>query len=164
MEQQDDKQEAHFKKLIGETGTDAPSDAFTRAVMRRVHEESAFRALVETNIAEVPSASFSSAIIAHIQAARPTTTPKPVISRRVWYWIAAAWAALIAAAFSVPGNEQPGFWGKLNGMMVSNQVFVQKFSAIPQPVILTIIGLSCLMLLDYFLRNNWMVLNKTARS
>lgn len=164
MEQQDDKQEAHFKKLIGETGTDAPSDAFTRTVMRRVHEEAAFRTLVQTNIAEVPSASFSSAIIAQIQATRPTATPKPVISRQVWYWIAAAWAALITAAFFVSGNEQPRFWVKLNGMMVSNQVFVQKFSAIPQPVILTIIGLSCLMLLDYFLRNNWMALNKTARS
>lgn len=164
MEQQDDKQEAHFKKLIDETGTDAPSDAFTRTVMRRVHEEAAFRALVRTNVAEVPSASFRSAIIAQIQAAQPTATPKPVISRQVWYWIAAAWATLITAALFVSGNEQSEFWGKVNGMMVSNQVFTQKFSDIPQPVILTIIGLSCLMLLDYFLRNKWMMLNKTARS
>lgn len=164
MEQQDDKQEAHFKKLIGETGTDAPSDAFTRAVMGRVHEEAAFRALVQTNVADAPSPAFSTAIIAQIQATRPAAAPKPVISRQIWYWIAAAWAALIIASFFVPGNDQPAFWSKVNGMMVSNQVFNQKFSAIPQPVILTIIGLSCLMLLDYFLRNKWMLLNKTARS
>jgi hypothetical protein len=164
MEQQDDKQEAHFKKLIGGTGTDSPSGAFTRAVMQRVHEEAAFRMLLQDNGAEVPSPAFSSDIIAQIQASRAIATPKPVIARHVWYWIAAAWAALIVASFFVPGNEQSELWGKVNGMMVSNQVFIQKFSAIPQPVILTIIALSCLMLVDYFLRNKWLLLSKTARS
>lgn len=164
MEEQDDKQEAHFKKLIGETGTDAPSDAFTLAVMGRVHEEAAFRTLMQTNLADIPSPAFRTAIIEQIQATRPAAAPKPVISRQVWYWIATAWAALIVASFFVPGNDQPAFWSKVNGMMVSNQVFNQKFSTIPQPVVLTIIGLSFLMLLDYFLRNKWMLLNKTARS
>ncbi|MBO9613969.1 MAG: hypothetical protein J7619_14795 [Dyadobacter sp.] len=164
MEQQDDKQEAHFKKLIGGISTDAPSDAFTRAVMQRVHEEATFRTLVQNNVIEAPSQAFSSGIIAQIQASSTAVSAKPVISRNVWYWLAAAWAALIVAAFFVPGNEQSALWGKLNGVIVSNQVFIQKFLVIPQPVILTIIGLSGLMLLDYFLRDKWMLLNKMARS
>lgn len=164
MEQQDDKQEAHFKKLIGEAGTDAPSDGFTRAVMQRVHEEAAFRALVQHDAIEAPSQAFSNSIIAQIQATQTAAKPKPIIARYAWYWIAAAWAALIVASFFVPGNEQSEVWARVNGMMVSNQVFIQKFSAIPQPVLLTIIGLSCLIMLDYFLRNKWLLINKTARS
>lgn len=165
MEPMDDKQEEHFKKLIRETGGDAPSDAFTRAVMQRVHEEAAFRALVQQNAVDLAPKAFGKEVMAQIQASQKVAAPKPVISRRTWYWVAAAWAALIVACFFLPGNEpQSAFSSKLNGLVISNQAFSQKFSTIPQPVMLTIIGLSCLVLLDYFLRNKWMLLNKTARS
>jgi hypothetical protein len=165
MEPMDDKQEEHFKKLIRETGADTPSDAFTRAVMRHVREEAAFHALVQQNAVDLAPKAFSGDIMAQIRASRKVVAPKPVIARRTWYWIAAAWAALIIACFFLPGNEpQFAFSDKLNGLMISNQVFNQKFSTIPQPVMLTVIGLSCLVLLDYFLRNKWMLLNKTARS
>lgn len=161
----DDRQEGHFKKLIRETGGDTPSDAFTRAVMQHVREEAAFHALVQRNAVDLTPNAFSSEVIAQIQASRKAVAPKPVISRRIWYWIAAAWAALIVACFFLPGNEpQSVFSENLNGLMISNQVFNQKFSTIPQPVMLTVIGLSCLVLLDYFLRNKWVLLNRTARS
>ncbi len=161
----DDKQEEHFKKLMKESGAGAPSDAFTRAVMQRVHEEAAFRAIVQQNAVAAPSQSFSNEVMAQIRASQKVAAPKPVISRQTWYWIAAGWAALIVACFFLPGNEPPSaFLGKLNGLVMSNQAFTQKFDAVPQPVMLTIIGLSCLMLLDYFLRNNRAMLNKTARS
>lgn len=165
MEPMDDKQEAHFKKLIREAEAEAPSDAFTRAVMQRVHEEAAFRALVQQSAAEVAPKAFSSEVIAQIGASRKVAAPKPVISRRTWYGIAAAWAVLVVACFFLPGNEpQSAFFSQLNAQVMSHQVIGQKFSTIPQPVTLTIIGLSCLVLLDYFLRNRWSLLNKTARS
>ncbi|WP_342086951.1 hypothetical protein [Dyadobacter sp. OTU695] len=161
----EDKQEEHFKKLIRETGGDIPSDAFTRAVMLHLREEAAFHALVQQNAVDLAPKAFSGEVMAQIQASRKVVAPKPVISRPTWYWIAAAWAALIIACFFLPGNEpQSEFSDKLNGLMISNQVFNQKFSTIPQPVILTVIGLSGLILLDYFLRNKWILLNKTARS
>lgn len=165
MEPMDDRQEEHFKKLIREAGADTPSDAFTRAVMQHVREEAAFHALVQQNAVDLAPKAFSREIMAQIQASRKVVAPKPVISRQTWYWIAAAWAALIIACFFLPRNEpQSAFSDKLNGLMISNQVFNQKFSTIPQPVILTVIGLSCLILLDYFLRNKWVLQNKTARS
>lgn len=165
MEPMDDKQEEHFKKLIRETGADAPSDAFKRAVMQRVHEEAAFRAIVQQNSLDTAPRAFGTEVMAQIRATQRVATPKPVISRRTWCWIAAAWAALIIACFFLPGNDpQSAFSDKLNGLMISNQAFGHKFPTIPQPVMLTIIGLSCLILLDYFLRNKWMLLNKTARS
>ncbi|SDF01879.1 hypothetical protein SAMN04487996_108212 [Dyadobacter soli] len=165
MEQTDDKQEAHFRKLIQDTGTDAPSDAFTRAVMQRVHEEAAFHALMQQNAVDAAPNAFSSAVMAQILASQKVAAPKPVISRGIWYGIAAAWAALIIACFFLPGNEpQSAFFSELNAHIMSSQVFSQQFSTIPQPVMLTVIGLSCLVLLDYFLRNNRVLLNKTARS
>jgi hypothetical protein len=161
----EDKQEEHFKKLIRETGGDTPSEAFTRAVMQHVREEAAFHALVQQNAVDLAPKALGEAVMAQIQAGRKVVAPKPVISRQTWYWIAAAWAALLIACFFLPSNEQQSaFSDKLNGLMISNQVFNQKFSAIPQPVMLTVIGLSCLVLLDYFLRNKWLLLNKTARS
>lgn len=165
MEPIDDKQEGHFKNLIRETGADTPSDAFTRVVMQHVREEAAFHALVHQNAVDFAPKAFSSKVMAQIQPSAKVAVQKPVISRRTWYWVAAAWAALIVACFFLPGNEpQSAFSDKLNGLTISNQVFNQKFSTIPQPVMLTIIGLSCLILLDYFLRNKWVLLNKTARS
>lgn len=165
MKPMDDKQEEHFKKLIRETGGDTPSDAFTRAVMQHVREEAAFHALIQQNAVDPAPRAFSREVMAQIQASRKVVAPKPVISRLTWYWIAAAWAALLIACFFLPGNEpQSAFSERLNGLMISNQVFNKQFSTIPQPVMLTVIGLSCLVLLDYFLRNKWLLLNKTARS
>ncbi|WP_353721651.1 hypothetical protein [Dyadobacter sp. 676] len=165
MEPMDDKQEAHFKKLIREAATDAPSDAFTQAVMQRVHEEAAFRALMRQNTLDVAPGAFTNAVMAKIEAGRKVVAREPVISRRSWYWIAACWAALIVACFFLPGNEpQYAFFSKLNARLMSSQVFDQKFDTIPQPVMLTVIGLSCLMLLDYYLRGKWISAGKTARS
>lgn len=165
MKPMDDKQEEYFKKLIRKTGGDTPSDAFTRAVMQHVREEAAFHALIQQNAFDPAPRAFSREVMAQIQASRKVVAPKPVISRLTWYWIAAAWAALLIACFFLPGNEpQSAFSERLNGLMISNQVFNQQFSTIPQPVMLTVIGLSCLVLLDYFLRNKCLLLNKTARS
>lgn len=164
MEPIDEKHEAQLKKLIRETAADAPSDAFTRAVMQRVHEEAAFHALVQQNAIEAAPAAFSSEVIAQIRGKQQVTSAKPVISHRVWYGIAAAWLALIVACFFLPTNEpQPDFFTRLNAQMMSHQVFDQKLYTIPQQVMLTVIGLSSLVLLDYFLRNRW-AFNKTARS
>ncbi|SEI44777.1 hypothetical protein SAMN05216327_101638 [Dyadobacter sp. SG02] len=160
----DDKQEAHFKKLIDETGADSPSDVFTRVVMQSVREEAAFRAVVQTSAVDVTSPAFGKAVMAQIMANQPVAAPKPVISRQIWYWIAAAWAALIVACFFLPGNEpQSAFFSELNARIMSARLFSQKF-AVPQPITLTIIGLSSLVMLDYFLRNRLVLFNKTARS
>ena len=165
MEPMDDKQEAHFKKLIRDAGAEVPSDAFTRAVMQRVREEAAFRAVMQDHAVEVAPKAFSSGVMAQIRASQKTVAPKPVISRRIWYGIAAAWVALIAACFFLPGNEpQSAFFSQLNARITSAQAFSQQAYTIPQPVMMTIIGLSCLVLLDYFLRNRWALINKTARS
>lgn len=165
MEPMDDKQEEHFKKLIRETAGDTPSDAFTRAVIQHARAEAAFHALMQQNAVDLAPKAFGKEVMAQIRASQKVVAPKPLLSRRTWYGIAAAWAALIIACFFLPGNEpQSVFSDQLNGLMISNQVFNQKFSTIPQPVTLTVIGLSCLVLLDYFLRNRWMVFNKTARS
>lgn len=165
MEPMDDKQEAHFKKLIRDAGAEVPSDAFTHAVMQRVREEAAFRALMQQHAVEPAPKAFSSEVMTQIRASQKTVAPKPVIPRRIWYGIAAAWAALITACFFLPGNEpQSAFFSQLNARITSSQVFSQQVYTIPQPIMLTVIGLSCLVLLDYFLRNRWGLINKTARS
>jgi hypothetical protein len=133
--------------------------------MQHVREEAAFHALMQQNAVDKAPKAFGKEVMAQIRASQKVVAPKPLLSRHTWYGIAAAWAVLIIACFFLPGNEpQSAFSDQLNGLMISNQVFNQKFSTIPQPVMLTVIGLSCLVLLDYFLRNSRMVFNKTARS
>jgi len=161
----EEKREEQFKKLIRETGADEPSAGFARAVMQRVHEEAAFRAVVQQNTIESPSDAFSGGIIARLRASQPVPAPKPVIARKVWYGIAAAWAALVIACFFIPDNDQPtALWEGLNGLMISNAVWVHQISTIPQTYMLTIIGLAGLLLLDYFVRQRWVHTNKMASS
>lgn len=165
MEPVDDKQEEHFKKLVHEAKPDSPSDAFTRAVMLRVAEEVAFKAVMQQNAVEIPSPAFTAGIIAQIRAAEAPAPAKPIAFKQVGYWIAASWAVLVIACFFIPGNEQPSvLLTALNGIALSNNLFTQRVFTIPQPYMLTVIGLSCLVLLDYFLRNRSMLINKTARS
>jgi hypothetical protein len=164
MEPMDEKQEEHFKKLMREAGTEQPSGTFARAVMQRVHEEITFRAVVQRNAIEVPSDAFSKDIIAQLKANQPVASPKPVIARKIWYGIAAAWAMLILACFFIPnGDQQTALLSSINGLVASNQVFTQKISSVPQTFMLTIIGLSALLLVDYYLRQKWVLNNKTAR-
>lgn len=165
MEPIDDKQEEHFKKLVREAHRDHPSDAFTQAVMLRVEEEAAFRIMMQESAVEIPSRAFTSGIMAQIRAAEVPAAAKPFAFKQMGYWIAAAWAMLLIACFFIPGNDQPSMLlTALNGIVRSNNLFTQRVFTIPQPYMLTVIGLSCLVLLDYFLRNKSMLINKTARS
>nr|WP_295932838.1 hypothetical protein [uncultured Dyadobacter sp.] len=165
MEPIEEKREEQFKKLIRETGTDEPSAGFARAVMQRVHEEVAFRTVMQRNTLEAPSNAFSIEIMARLRASQPVAPPKPVIARKVWYGIAAAWAVLVIACFFVPDNDQQtALWEGLNGLMISNAGWVRKISTIPQTYTLTIIGMAGLLLLDYFVRQRWIHNNEMARS
>ncbi|MGV3601913.1 MAG: hypothetical protein ACO1N1_11950 [Dyadobacter fermentans] len=162
MEQMEEPNEPKFKQLLRQAGADKPAGDFTGAVMRRVQEEAALRVLVRNSAAEAPSAAFTKHIMAQIAPA--PAAPRPVISRQVWYWIAAGWAVLLVACLFVPGNEQSALAGRINALLVSNDVLAGTAREIPQPVTATIIALSSLLLLDYFLRNNRMPVNKTAGS
>ncbi|WP_157504629.1 hypothetical protein [Dyadobacter beijingensis] len=155
--------DAHFRKLIRETGTEAPSDDFMRAVMQRVREEAAFSAVVQQNALEMPSLAFSADIMAQIRAGEPVPAPRPFVARRMWYWVAAAWAAVLIACFFIPGNDQPLFSGTWKSILPAGSMSLEKVPVIPQPYMLTIIGLASLLLLDYFLRNKWVFGNKNGQ-
>ncbi|MCF0073351.1 hypothetical protein LZD49_22930 [Dyadobacter sp. CY261] len=153
-----EENEKSFKQLISKAAAEVPSDAFTQAVMLRVQEESAFHVLMQQNAVEMPSATFSNAIMAEIRASQPVTAVKPFVPRKMWYWIAAAWAVLLIACLFVPGNEESSaLLGGVNTVMLSSKVFTERLYVIPQSYMLTIIGLSSLLLLDYFLRNKWVL-------
>lgn len=164
MDQMEEPNEPKFKQLLREAGADKPAGDFTGAVMWRVQEEAALRALVRNSAVEAPSAAFTKHIMAQIAPAPEPAAMRPVISRQAWYWIAAGWAVLLVACLFVPGNEQSVLAGRINALLVSNDVLAGTVREIPQPVTATIFALSSLLLLDYFLRNNRMPVKKMAGS
>ncbi|MHA4742372.1 hypothetical protein [Dyadobacter sp. MSC1_007] len=157
--------EENFRKLIREAIPEQPSADFTGLVMHQVREEAALQNLLQEHILESPSPAFNQNILAQLQPARPALQYKPVIGRKGWYGIAAMVAAIITACAFVPASgNSPTLATYLNIGLVPGQAFSNQLKSIPQLYPLTVIGLAGLLLIDYFLREKLLALNKPARS
>ena len=157
--------EDNFRKLIREAIPEQPSVDFTGLVMHQVREEAALQNLLQEHILKSPSPTFNQNILAQLQPARPALQYKPVISRKGWYGIAAMVAAIIVACAFVPASgSSSAVTTYLNSSIMPGQAFTEQLKSIPQLYPLTVIGLAGLLLIDYFLREKLLVLNKPARS
>lgn len=159
MEPMDEHNEANFKALIRAAGSETPSDHFAQSVMKQVQHEEALRALLKQNAPEAPSRAFQASVMAQIQATQPA--PKPFTFAKTGYWMAAAWAVLLVACFFIPANDQSQ--ALVSGLLRASQLSAERITGIPQPFMLTIIGLSGLLLTDYMLRNRRLVIHKNGQ-
>lgn len=154
----------NFRKLIREAIPEQPSADFTGQVMHQLQEEVALRRLLQEHLIESPSPAFSEHILARLQPARPALQFKPVISRKGWYGIAAMLAAIITACGFIPSSGNSSTLTTYLNMIAPGQAFAEQLKSIPQLYPLTLVGLAGLMVMDYFLRDKLLALNKPARS
>lgn len=163
-------EEYNFRKLIQKAGKEkAPSD-FTSNVFRFVkiaaqqqeETESRLAQLLRQNMVETPSASFDTNVFAKLEP-YPSKTEPPIISRKVWYLIAACFAGLII--WSLFGQnadatqQNPGFVSGIDEFLLGA---IPKISLIPIQYQLTFVAVAGLLLLDNLIRQK--LLSRVGRA
>lgn len=156
--------ENDFKKLIRLAEPDQPAMNFTENVLKNVRlelqeqyktEDIALRSLLKLQALEQPSFEFDRNLLNKIQAANPAIEYKPIIPKRAWYGVAAAISLLLLTSFFLSSDATDSnavrvtFLEKLARSAFS---FTQKMQSTFELVGLTLIALSSLMLIDYFMR------------
>ncbi|MEO6288087.1 MAG: hypothetical protein ABIN80_06660 [Dyadobacter sp.] len=165
--------EENFRKLLQKAAIDKPRTDFTENVMKKVSvewqhiattEEAALKMLIQGTSLEKPSVAFTNQVLRALPVAAPAIRYQPIISKRTWYWIAAAAVLVIAACFYFPGNtseQTPKVISVIEQATRSTYIISDKMNNVPQHYSLIIIGLAALMLFDYFLRLKAIKLGKS---
>jgi hypothetical protein len=162
-EQNDDK----LKNLIRQSGLESPSQDFTDFVMNSVQSEmkhdfvanSVFKAILQNNVIEKPSADFLLRVMSQVEvqqmAVVPITEAKPIISNRVWYWvagIAACMSILVGFFYQTLGKSTD----TTSTLTMSDRLFANisaGITSIPAIYSLSLIAICGLLILDHFLRS-----------
>ncbi|MCE7065623.1 hypothetical protein [Dyadobacter sp. CY326] len=154
--------EQNFKKLLQSSGTEQPEKQFTEIVMQKLNielqraasEEAALRMLLTGAIVERPSAAFTNNVLSALRPV-PAIVYKPIISKTAWLWIAASVILVVVLSFLIPADsaqQTSGLLLSVNKAAGSTYIISDKLSSLPELYALAIIGLSSLMLFDYFIR------------
>jgi len=152
-----------FKKLIQEAGTESPSPGFTEFVMHGVQLEiqnemvvnAELKSLLQQNAIEKPSADFMANVMSAVEVPAYKIVAEPIISKKTWYLVAAASIVLIMllSFYYSFTREIPN---TSSGITNSNSVltmFSHNIIALPSIYSMSLIAISSLLLMDYFLRN-----------
>jgi len=162
--EKDDK----LKKLIQKAGTESPPPGFTDLVMHSVQLEVQNEMVMSSNLknllqqisAEKPSADFMKTVIAQVESQAKAQSYKvvvePVISKKVWYIVAAASIAMITLLGFLYNSigEIPASSSSITGMDKAFSLVSYNISNLPFAYSMSLIAISSLLFLDYFLRNN----------
>ena len=163
MEENDDI----FKKLIKQAGPEIPSPDFTELVMNSVQLDaqnefvinSELRSVLQQNAIEKPSADFLLRVMSQVevqQVAMPSSiNVKPIISRQIWYTVAAACFAMLSLLgfyYQMYGAASPTP-SKISLTDKAFSVIASGISTMPSFYSLSLIAISGLLLMDYFFRS-----------
>ena len=156
-----EKDEEHnFRKLIQKAGEEKAPLYFTSNVLRSVQvaavrqeeTENRLAQLLRQNMVETTSVSFNENVIAKLEA-YPSKTEQPIISKKVWYLIAACFAGLIVWSFasqtSDVAQQNSGFVSGVDELILGA---IPKISLIPIQYQLTFVAVAGLLLLDNLIR------------
>ena len=149
-----------FRKLIQQAGPDKTSPDFTGMLMKNIQIEAkqAFEreAVLETILTklqpETPSLLFQKTIMAQI-AMSEKKSEQPIISRKVWYLVAAT--VLLVIGFCLTGQSDtaeqrtPDFLRETNNVLA---VFSSSVGVLPVIYPIAMFALSILLFADYFVR------------
>lgn len=152
-----------FKKLIQEAGVESPSPGFTETVMHGVQLEiqhemvihAELKNLLQQNTIEKPSADFMANVMAKVEVPVYKIVAEPIISKKTWYMVAAACIALVTLlGFYYPFSEE--ILNTSSGTTNSDNIFtIFSYNIITLPSVysMSLIAISGLLLMDYYLRN-----------
>lgn len=165
------KKDDIIKKLIQNLDPESPSTNFTDKVMGKVNTaienevllDKAMKSVLQRNALEKPSIDFTKNVMAQLEPSTSTEPYKPVISKKAWFFIAAATVFLLSTLnFSESQSESilnvskylDVFSNSLSSTLNKTpELSLPSLPQIPQILSLCIIGLSLLLLLDFSLRN-----------
>ena len=164
MENSDDK----LKKLIHKAGTESPSPDFTEFVMHSVQLEVQNEMVISTGLinllqqitVEKPSADFMNTVMSQVEARAAVPVYKisvePVISKKVWYIIAATGIGVITLLGLIYNSivKIPATSSSITGIDKVFSLVSYNVSTLPFAYSMSLIAISSLLFLDYFLRNN----------
>jgi len=150
-------------KCIRSIEPDRPASNFTELVMDDIKAEilnevvinPSLKSLLQQTGVEKPNANFTHRVMTQIEVIDHKNAYQPIISKKAWYQIAAAAAVLIVSlGFSGQASESPQivtryFIGVGNGV---SSIFSGIYT-VPSVYLLTVIAISVLLLIDYFVRD-----------
>lgn len=151
-----------FKQLIRSVKPDEPPLGFTAFVLNEIQAEiqdkvvvnPELKSLLQRTIIENPMSDFTDSTMNRIKADSHNVFSKPIISKKAWIIIAGAitFFAVILSFVSQTSDQEPTltpFFGN-----TFNTIF-KHITAIPSLYILTLISVSILLLMDYFMRTRF---------
>ncbi|MCE6992436.1 hypothetical protein [Dyadobacter sp. CY323] len=164
----------NLSKLLRAAGEERAPFHFSEHVLKGIQTELQIQAATEwslklvlmQNAIEQPSADFGVNLIHELTKAS-SVHYKPIISVKTWFGIAAAVTLLLLAGYLFPSSTpaaMPQFLAFLGKRTPSILAIPDIQTGTLHIGILTLIGLSALILADYFFRNKFSVNNKLARS
>ena len=170
----DANKDEDLAKLLRATGEEKAPFHFTEQVLKRIEIELQSQAATELSLKtilrqhaiEQPSADFQTNLINRLSAGSPVEY-KPIISAKTWYAVAASVTLLLLAGYLFPSStptEMPRYLAFLSKSMPSILAIPDIQTSTLQIILMTLIGLSALLLADYFLRRYFSANNKLARS
>ncbi|MDQ6477899.1 hypothetical protein [Dyadobacter sp. LHD-138] len=154
------EKEDRFRKLIQKTGPDKTSPDFTGMLMKNIQmetEQALERAAVLETILtklqpETPSPLFRKTIMTQIALAEKKAE-QPIVSRKVWYLVAAT--AVLIIGFCVLGQSDTAVEGAPNFFVkIDQELFKLQEGMMVLPMIYpaVVFALSTLIMADYFVR------------
>lgn len=152
--------EDSFRKLIQQTGPDKTGPDFTAILMKNIQmetEQALERAAVLETILtklqpETPSPLFRKTIMAQIALAEKKAE-QPIVSRKVWYLVAAA--AVLIIGFCGLGQSAGAVAGTPDVFRDTNNIlmrFSSRVGVLPVIYPIAMFALSILLFADYFVR------------
>ena len=154
------KKDDILKKWLGSVKPDRPVANFTELVMNEIRPavqyegvvNQALKSLLRQTAVEVPSSDFTQTVMSKVEVI--DHKQEPIISKKAWYIIGTAAAVLIGLlGISEQASKSPQmvtnyFIGLGNELStVFNGIY-----SVPSIYLLTIIAISVLLLIDYFVR------------
>lgn len=149
-----------LKKCIRSVEPDKPASNFTEMVMNEIQAEvqnevvinPALKSLLQQIAVEIPSSDFTQTIMSQVEII--DRKQEPIIRKNAWYMIGTAVAVLIGLlGFSEQASKSPQILTlSVVGMGNELSTIFSGISTVPSVYLLTVISISVLLLIDYFLR------------
>ena len=148
-------------KLIRESlKVEQPSNDFANKIMGQIEatnskEEKALSSLLKRNVSESPSLNFTDRVMREIEKSAISVVYKPIIGKKAWIFIFTSFVLIIGYVMALPSEETAATLYVDNAMSKVENLFIFDLPGIlGSPLFaISVLALSSLLFLDYFLRN-----------